>query len=198
MKTKDLREIRRLLVDIDMVNGFIKEGALHDPRIAEILNEHIRLIKLFSADDSDYEFFRDCHTMDSVEFKYFPVHCLEGTSESEIVDELLPYTIGRRVYKKNSTSGIFAPGYLDDIDKMVNLEEIVYIGCCTDLCDTNIVIPQRNYFNQHNRDVRIIVPENAIATYDAPGHDAREYTDMTIKLMKLNGITVVPRYERRG
>lgn len=31
---------------------------------------------------------KDCYTLNNVEFKDFPPHCIRGTSEAELVDEL--------------------------------------------------------------------------------------------------------------
>lgn len=191
---KDLKEIKKLLVVVDMVNGFVKEGILHDEGISRIIPN---IESLINRDDiDDVVFFRDAHTKDSVEFKYFPTHCLEDEHESEIVDELIPYTTDRRVYLKNSTSGIFVPDYIDDINGMKNLTEVIITGCCTDICVMNLAIPQRNYFNHHNKEVDVIVPIDAVATYDIEGvHNAKEYSEMAFKLMKLNGVKVLERGE---
>ena len=36
-------------------------------------------------------FIKDAHTKDSKEFDSFPPHCIKGTEEAELVDELKPY-----------------------------------------------------------------------------------------------------------
>src|SRR5690606_40414185 len=54
-------------------------------------------------------FLNDAHPEDAVEFSAFPPHCVRGTDEAEVVDELKPL-LGRdgvRVFRKNATSGLF-------------------------------------------------------------------------------------------
>lgn len=41
---KNLENITKLLINVDMVNGFVKEGAMADPYIQHIIPEHIKLM----------------------------------------------------------------------------------------------------------------------------------------------------------
>ncbi len=191
---KGLEELKRLLIVVDMVNGFVKEGKMADKEIAKIIPEQLRLIKEFIEKGDGVAFIKDSHNKNSREFKRYPEHCEIGTSESELVDELKPFEESSLVYEKNSTSALFAERYLSDIERMKKLEEIVVVGCCTDICVLNLVIPQQNYFDQNNRDVEIVVPMNAVETYDAPFHNRGEYNDMAFKLMNQAGIKLVKRY----
>ena len=185
-------KIKRVLVVVDMVNGFVKEGPLHYKGITHIVPEITRLIK---SDFDDIIFFRDYHKKDSIEFNYFAPHCLANSSESEIISELKPFEKKAHTYYKNSTSGVFALDYLERINELKNLEQMVITGCCTDLCIMNLAIPQKNYFNEHNKDVDVIVPIDAVSTYDIPKiHDKDEYQEMAFKLMKLNGVKVINHY----
>ena len=195
---KDLKKIKKLLVVVDVINGFLNEGNLHDKRIRRIIEENRALIEEFvKGEDSDVRFFRDYHTADSAELLTFLSHCIAGTSETKVIEEYKEFVHEGNTYKKNSTSGIFITEYINDINAMENLTEIVITGCCTDLCVMNLAIPQKCYFNQINRNVLITVPENAVETYDIPGvHDADEYNDMAFKLMKLNGVNVVKNYRK--
>ena len=58
----------------------------------------------------------------------------------------------------------------------------------------NLAIPLQNYFDQKERNVRIIVPKNAVETYDAPYHNKDEYNSMAFKFMAQAGIKVVNNY----
>ena len=98
--------------------------------------------------------------------------------------------------EKNSTSAILVDGLVEEINKMTNLEEVVIVGCCTDICVMNLAIPLQCYFDQHNRDVNIVVPQNAVETYDAPNHNAEEWNGMAYKFMEQAGIKLVKKYER--
>ena len=194
---KNIKEVKKALIVVDMVNGFIKEGNMKDKSIENIVPENERLINEFIKEDEGLIFIKDCHQENSIEFKKFPKHCVKGTSEANLVDELLKYEQDALVYEKNSTSAIFAQHFIDDISKMENLSEVVITGCCTDICVSNLAIPLQNYFDENNKEVNIIVPENAVETYDAPYHPRDIYNDMAFKLMNQAGIKLVKKYEKR-
>lgn len=196
MKSKELKEIRELLIIVDMVNGFVKEGVMADPYISHIVSEQIRLIKMMLEKNEGVAFVKEAHEEDSMEFASFPRHCVKGTSEAEVIDELKPFEKDALVYGKNSTSAMFAKNFLNDIDKMINLQKIILTGCCSDICILNLGIPLKNYFNQFNRNIDIYVPENAVETYDAPNHNRDEYNEMAFKLMNQSGLKLVKKYER--
>lgn len=146
MKEK-LSELKELLIVVDMVNGFIREGALADPSVAKIIPEIECLVRKFLESGKGVLFVKDCHTLDSTEFKSFPPHCLKGSSEAKLVDELLPYEELSMSIEKNSTSAIFADGFLTLIDEMKELKTVVGVGCESDICVPNLFIPLKNYFN---------------------------------------------------
>lgn len=196
MKTKKLEELRKLLIVVDMVNGFVREGKMADPYIEHIIPEQLRLIKMILEEKEGLAFIKDNHELGCSEFDRYPVHCVIGTNEANLVDEFIPYEKDALVYPKNSTSAIFAPNFLTDIERMKNLREVIIAGCCTDICDMNLAIPLQNYFDQNNKRVKIVVPENAVETYDSPDHNRDEYNSMAFKMLKQSGITLVKKYER--
>ena len=100
------------------------------------------------------------------------------------------------IHEKNSTSAIFSKDFLKNIDEMKKLEEVVVVGCCTDICVINLAIPLQNYFNEKDRDVSIIVPTNAVETFDLPGHKAEEWNIKAFEFMNQAGIKLVKKYER--
>ena len=185
---------RKLLIVVDMVNGFAKKGNMADPNIQHITPECERLVKEFLEKGYQVIYITDCHKENCNEFLKFPVHCVEGTDEAEMVDALKKYQDRVIVIKKNSTSAMFAPGFMDIINQMTALEEVVIIGCCTDICVQNLAIPLANYFDEMDRPVRITVPMNAVETYNAPYHPRDEYNEMAFKFMKQTGINIVERY----
>lgn len=108
---KDIEKIERGLFVIDMVNGFVREGAMADPSIAGIIPEVEKLVEEFLKHGDGVFFIKDAHEKDCAEFKRYPNHCIKETSEARLVDELIPYEkYAAGVYEKNSTSAIFAPG----------------------------------------------------------------------------------------
>lgn len=188
----DIKVYNKILYNIDMVNGFVKEGVLHDKKIADTIPEQIRLIEKFKQEKQGLGFIKDSHKEGCMEFNTFPKHCVIGTSEAELVDELKYYEKDAMIYLKNSTSALFAPNMIKDLEEMENLEEVVATGCCTDICIPNFLIPLKNYFNQNNRNISIFAVKKAIETYDIPGiHDRDYYTLIAYELMAQAGIIIV-------
>lgn len=181
----------KMLYVVDMVKGFVCEGVMHDKYISHTIEEQINLIKKVKKENQGVAFIKEAHSENSIEFETFPKHCVIGTSEAELVNELQEYEEDALVYLKNSTSAIFAPNLLKDIDKMKNLKEVIVVGCCTDICVLNYVIPLKNYFNQMNRNVKIFVVESATETYGTANHNREEYNELAYKLIKQSGIEVV-------
>lgn len=188
---KELDRIKKLVVVVDMVNGFIKFGNMADPYINHITPRIIEIIEKTLKEDEAIAFIADTHDKNSTEFGKFPVHCKIGSGEEKVIDELKRYLKYALYYIKNSTSAMYAPGLLNDIDAMKNLEEVVIVGCCTDICDLNFAIPLVCYFDQNNRKVKVTVYKDAVETYNAPNHNRDEYNEMAFKLMKQAGVNVI-------
>ena len=188
---KDLKNIKKLLINVDMVNGFVKFGAMSDEYIKHVIPEQIKLINEIKEKEEAIAIIKDTHKENCIEFKRYPVHCVEGTEEAELVDELKEFEKEALVYEKNSTSTIYAPHFLNDIDEMKDLKEVVIVGCCTDICILNLAIPLKNYFDQKDRDIKITIPKNAVETYNAPNHNREEYNETAFKLMAQAGIDLV-------
>ena len=188
---KNLKLYERVLIVVDMVNGFVYNGPLHDiecskiiPRQKEIIDDHL--------DNGDLVvFIKDTHTKDSTEFSRMPIHCLENTDESELVPELREY-VGRDnviTINKNSTSFNEAPEFRELITNLVNLKRVDEIGVCTDICDFNGIMGLANRLNQENRDVSIYEHEDAVATFNET--ERREYVEAAKLLMKQQGINII-------
>lgn len=214
MEKKKLEEIKDLLIVVDMVNGFVREGALADPYIATIIPEIKELIELNRERGGALAFINEAHTENAAEFKTFPRHCVKGTIEAEVIDELQPeFREADLVYGKNSTAGIFA--IQRDIEAMQQLREVIITGCCTDICDLNLAIPLKNLLNEYDRDVRVVVPRNAVETFqiniehnNPDGtpiivngepfveviHPRDEYNEMAFKLLDQAGVETPKQY----
>lgn len=195
IKKELIKEYKKLLYIIDMVKGFTTEGVMHDSYILNTVPEQLKLIEKFKKENEGIAFIKEAHTENAIEFKDFPPHCIIGTSESELIEELKPYEKDALIYPKNSTSAIFAPNVITDLEEMKNLQLITAAGCCTDICVPNFLIPLKNMFNQYNRDIDIAVVKGASETYDSPDHNREEYSNMAYKLMKQSGIYVVENTE---
>ena len=198
---KNLKVYKKVLIVVDMVNGFVREGALADKRIEGTINNQVALIKKYQEEGNLVIFIKDTHTKDSVEHDRFggALHCIEGTEEAELVNELKPFE-GKEntiALEKNSTSYIWAENkkegynFVDVLNGLENVEEIEVVGCCTDICITNGVLPMMNYFDQKNRRVKVTLYEDAIDTFEIPGvHNRKEYEDAAYLLLKQQGAKV--------
>lgn len=198
---KELDKVENLLVVVDVINGFINEGNMKDSYIAHIIPGIEALVKDYiSEEKSEVFYIRDSHKENAIEFKKFPIHCLENTSESEMVDELKVYYNSVRTYLKNSTSAIFAKGLMEDLTKMVNLKKIVVVGCCSDICVINFALPLVNYLDENDLNVEIEVLSDLIETYDSPSHNRDEFNEISKKLLSQAGVKIseskVNKYER--
>ena len=183
--------MKNLLVIIDMINGFVKEGILADKNINHITPNIINKINEFNNNGDDIICFQDAHTNTSNEFKDFPPHCLKDSFESELIDELIPYKNKMKIIYKNSTSGFVTKEFLEYIEQNKDdLNRVVIAGCCTDICIINFAIPLKNYFNEYNLDVDVIVPKTCVETYNSDTHNREEYNEMSFKLMKQTGIKI--------
>lgn len=192
---EDLKNIKRLLIVVDMINGFVRSGVLAHKEIEDIIPENIKLIEFFLEDnESAVAIIRDSHTKNASEFKIFPEHCLENTYESELIDELKIYEKDSIVYKKNSTNFVFAPNFIEDINKMENLEEVVLNGCLTDYCIKNGGIALKNLFDQDNRNIKVIVDEAGVSSFESKDHNKDLISKHSLEDMENNGLILVKNY----
>ncbi len=197
MTKEQLESVKRVLVIVDMVNGFTTEGNMKNTYMEQIIPEVLELTKEFDQDEEALIIeAKEAHDSDCVEFDYYPGHCEKGTSEALLVPELRAYEPRMFVFEKNSTCVAILPEYIELFTKLKNLKEAVFAGGCTDICGIQAIIPTKCLFNQLNRKVEVIVPKNAMDTYDAPWHNRDEYNDISYKLMNQAGIQLVKKYER--
>ena len=187
---KDFNNIKKVLINVDMVNGFVNIGAMHDSYINHIIPMQVELMNEYDRNNEKLNIIiKDTHKENCIEFKRYPIHCIKNTEESELVDDLKKYENDNSVViEKNSTSAIYGEGFLDIINKLINLEEVGIVGCCTDICILNLAIPLKNYFDQNDKDIKIIVYKDGVETYDAPNHLREEYNEIAFKLMNQAGI----------
>lgn len=190
---KNLKVYETALIVVDMVNGFVNEGVLHDKNIRKIVPRQLELLEEAEKKGSLIILVKDTHNKNATEFKRFgnTTHCIQGTSEAELIDELKPFEQKDNVItvEKNSTSLMESPEFREIVRQAENLKEVNFVGCCTDICVFNGAMGLANYYDQWNRDVTINVHEDAIATYS---EDERgEYIESAKLLMKLQGINLV-------
>ena len=191
MNVKNLKMYEGCLIVVDMVNGFVREGVLHDPNIAKIIPRQIELIKEAKNAGKLIVFIKDTHEENAVEFERFgnTKHCVKGNFEADVVDELKEYEKDGIAIPKNSTCFMEAPLFRELMEREINMNDFDIVGCCTDICVVNGAIALANYLDQNNRKHVIRVHEDAIATYAEDNR--KEYVDAAKLLMKQQGIQLV-------
>ncbi len=190
-KSLGIIKIERVLVVIDMEKGFMIKGSLASHELMSITPEVKRLIlEEFNKPTDEIIFALDSHTKNAAEYVRFnnSEHCLENTEESEIIDELKEFTKNRKVFKKNSTMIYALNQYRKYLTKNSKIKEMVFVGVLKDMCVFDAAYPTKKHFEQENRVVEIVVPQNATATYSWPGHDKEEISNITDRMLNQVGI----------
>ncbi len=191
-----MTEARKVLIVVDLLKGFVTEGNLASGSIKKIIPEAIRLVEEFLQKEQAVIFVKDSHTPDSVEFNSFPQHCIKGTKEAEMVEELIKYESEVLIAEKNAISAMYSKEFMRHITNLKKIEECVIIGCESDMCVANLAMPLKSYYDQQNIKMDIIIPENAVATYHIENiHDQKDCQDMALSMMKNLGIKLVKKYE---
>ncbi|MDP1728462.1 MAG: isochorismatase family cysteine hydrolase [Bacteroidota bacterium] len=135
----------KVLLVIDLLKGFCRKGyplSLADSTL--VMENYIinRIEKYFAASDKVI-FVCDNHSISDPEINNpYPPHCMHGSTESEIVDELESYATKSTVLYKNTLS-IFLNTGLEEILKKLKPTEIEVTGVCTEICDLFAVFELR-------------------------------------------------------
>lgn len=192
LSTKELKD--PVIFVVDMIEGFVHEGALHDEAI-HAATMHIE--SLIRDAEQRVIFIADSHPPKTREFISYPSHCVIGTKESEVIQELQPYV--QELMRKNSTNTFTCPDFqLFLKERLKNYRDIVITGCCTDICILQFALCLNAWLNEHNKtEQRIIIPLSCVDTYHIEGvHDAVSCNEFSIRNMEANGICIVSSLER--
>lgn len=186
LESLDLRNRKVGLVIIDEVKGFCKPGAGNlapvapDAVIDDMIDRTDTLAQVFTRSGRPVLIFCDTHDPNRPEPPY-PPHCNEGTGEEELVDKLkwlvTPGTEGLSsvtVISKDCINGYIGgltplSDFVKDWLDFEDVEVIVVVGICTDICDLQFVqtiLSVRNHEMVDLKDVVVFAP--ACATYDLP------------------------------
>lgn len=195
---------RVALFSVDMINGFCHEGVLSSPRVKNIIPAVVESFKsAFALGVRNFLLAQDTHTPDAVEFADFPPHCQAGSHEAQTIPELasLSFADLYTIIPKNSLSAFEGTNLRAWLEEHRDLSVAVIVGDCTDLCVYTMAMSLKLYANAHNLKIRVIVPENAVQTYDIPVETARQIGSlphsgdilhlMALYQMRLNGVEIV-------
>ena len=189
----NLEEYKKALYIIDMNNGFVNFGAMANPGYNNLVPEQLKLVEKVRKEKGLVNFVLEGHDKDALEFKTYPAHCVLGTPEADLIPELIDEQAkeNTRTYYKNCINGMLNRNLQDDINRLKKLREVIVAGVCTDLCVFDFTRTYLRYLDQINKDVKLFVVKNATDTFDAPGHDRNEWTNMAYKFMQQAGAIVV-------
>jgi nicotinamidase-related amidase len=146
---------------------------------------------------------QDTHAPQTPEFQAYPPHCIRGTAESEAVDEIkqAPVYEHTTTFLKNSLSSHIGTGLTAWIAQHPEVDRFVVAGDCTDLCVYQTAMHLRLEANAHNLRRRVIVPAEAVDTFDtpvdiaqkqqAPAHAADLHHYLFLHHMAMNGVEIV-------
>src|SRR5438105_11274607 len=152
---------------VDALNGFCKTGNLASPRCDAAIPRIRDAIEARRRAGDQLIFLADTHDPNDREFEVFPVHCVRGTAESEVVAELQPLLKSGTLIRKRRYSGFFETD-LEARLRAARPEQVTVAGVCTDICVLHTVADLRN------RDYRVVVPASAVETFEGPGHPGYE------------------------
>lgn len=141
-----------VLLVVDMLVGFLEAG--HNRYCGDGAREIIpnvkRLIEGEQAKGSQVFSICDNHRPDDLEFEMFPVHCVMGTEEAEVIP-------------KRRYSAFFETDLEERLAKL-SPDKIIICGVCTDICVRHTAADARN------RDYLVEVPTDCVATFDPEAH----------------------------
>lgn len=184
----DLSKTALFIVDIN--NGFAKEGALYSDRIKSLITPIYEFVKPLEEKLNKIIAFTDTHDKNSVELNSYPEHCLVGTEECKVVDELLNIK-NLEIIPKNSTNGFFAM----DVNILDDIDNVVVVGDCTDICIYQFAVTLKAYFNEKNINKNIVVPMNLVDTYDIPFvHPGDLLNIVFLNSMLQNGVKLIKKF----
>jgi nicotinamidase/pyrazinamidase len=174
-----------VLLVIDVQEGFTRKGNLASetctaaiPRIREIVQEQ-------RAAETPLIFTKDSHRDGDPEFEMFPPHCLVGTDEHELVEELREFEPGAVAVIQKRRYSAFHETELDSILKDLDPEEVHLVGVCTDICILHTAADLRN------RDYAVVVHKDGVETFDAPEHANEDVNRWALSHMeKILGVAV--------
>ncbi|KAK3411808.1 hypothetical protein EUGRSUZ_I00561 [Eucalyptus grandis] len=187
-------DVKTGLVLVDVVNGFCTVGAGNlaprqpDKQIQEMVDESVRVARVFCEKNWPVFAFLDSHHPDVPEHPY-PPHCIIGTDEAKLVPALewLENEPNATLKPKDCIDGFLGSMEKDGSNVFVDwvrsnqIQVILVVGICTDICILDFVC---STMSARNRGLLaplegVIVYSRACATFDIPVDVAKEDKDLT-------------------
>lgn len=203
-KDLEINSKNTAVISVDMINGFCHQGPLASNEVKNIIPQVITTFK--KAHDFEVKNFlliQDAHSEKAEEFNAYPPHCVKGSTQAKIIPELQQLSFAKVfvTIEKNSLSPAYNTGFDNWLSENPQIDTFIIVGNCTDLCVYSIAMHLRLSANSKNEKRRIIIPSNAVATYDlsvqdaqklgALPHDSNLVHPLFLYHMLLNGIEII-------
>src|ERR687896_670295 len=124
----------RVLIVTDAQEGFTRQGNLASPECTAAIPRIRRIVEDEIAVGTPVLFTKDSHVENDAEFRMFPPHCIVGTEEHHLVEELRGFEPdAAAVIQKRRYSAFFDTDleqYLKELDPF----EVHMTGFCTNKC----------------------------------------------------------------
>jgi nicotinamidase-related amidase len=189
----------------DMVVGFCQKGALASERVGNLVEPVASLFqRCYAVGINEFVLLQDTHDENTPEFDAWPVHCIRGTEESEMVFGLASLSFSHEfiVIPKNSLAPGFGTTFEAWLGGHPGLTTAIVAGNCTDLCVYQLAMHLRLWANALNiKPFEVIVPADCVDTYDLPAstaadsgafpHPGEFFHEVFLYHLGLNGVRVV-------
>lgn len=142
---------------VDMLNGFLKEGKLANPGGARwIIPNIVDLLQRKKEQGWKIIFVADNHKKDDLEFLIFPEHCIEKTEETAVIIELSKFVAYNYIPKTRYSA--FFRTELDLILEDEDPQEVIVVGIYADICVLYTTADLRN------RNYKVTIPKDCTVT----------------------------------
>jgi len=149
---------------VDMLKGFLEPGHnLYHADSRRIIPNALQLVEQEKAAGSEILFLADNHDPDDLEFQLFPVHCVIGTEETDVIPELVDYVTAANLVAKKRYSGFFNTDLADRL-ALLAPEKLLVCGVATNVCVMHTVSDARN------RDYAVEVYSDCVSGPDPEAH----------------------------
>lgn len=177
-----------IVLVVDMLNGFLKEGNLANASARRIIPNIKNLLRRKAKEGWKVVFLADNHKKGDLEFQMFPEHCVEGTEETKVVKELQRFVAKDNYVPKTRYSGFFKTN-LEEILEAEKPEKVVVVGIYANICVLYTTADLRN------RGYEVAIPKDCATALGGPG-ETEQKTDFIFKHMKnVLGVKVVEKEE---
>lgn len=149
---------------IDTQEGFTRQGNLASDTCTAAIPRIRSFVEAEGAAGTPVIFTKDSHREGDPEFDMFPPHCIVGSPEHELVEELREFEPDAAAVIQKTRYSAFHQTELEHVLKELDPDEIHVAGLCTDICVLHTTADLRN------RDFPVVVLKDGVETFDAPGH----------------------------